>query len=37
VIAPYATALAVMVDPKRAALNFARLVAIGAIRPVWFL
>ena len=30
VIAPYATALAVMVDPKRAALNFARLFALGA-------
>ncbi len=30
VIAPYATALAVMVDPERAALNFARLVVIGA-------
>jgi cyclic beta-1,2-glucan synthetase len=30
VIAPYATGLAVMVDPKRAVLNFARLVALGA-------
>src|SRR5579864_3965683 len=30
VIAPYATALAAMVDPRRAALNFARLTAIGA-------
>jgi cyclic beta-1,2-glucan synthetase len=30
VIAPYATALAVMVDPEASALNFARLVAIGA-------
>ena len=30
VIAPYATALAAMVDPERAALNFARLIAIGA-------
>ena len=30
VIAPYATALAAMVDPKRSALNFARLIAIGA-------
>ncbi len=30
VIAPYATALAVMVDPKRAALNLARLAALGA-------
>jgi len=30
VIAPYATALAVMVDPKRSVLNFARLSAIGA-------
>ena len=30
VIAPYATALAAMVDPSRAALNFARLIAIGA-------
>ena len=30
VIAPYATALAVMVDPKRSVLNFARLIAIGA-------
>ena len=30
VIAPYATALAAMVDPQRAALNFARLNAIGA-------
>ncbi len=30
VIAPYATALAAMVDPKRAALNFVRLIAIGA-------
>jgi cyclic beta-1,2-glucan synthetase len=31
VIAPYATALAVMVDPKRAVLNFERLLAIGAL------
>ena len=31
VIAPYATALAVMVDPKCAALNFERLVALGAL------
>jgi cyclic beta-1,2-glucan synthetase len=30
VIAPYATALAVMVDPEYSALNFARLIAIGA-------
>jgi cyclic beta-1,2-glucan synthetase len=30
VIAPYATALAAMVDPQRAVLNFARLNAIGA-------
>ncbi len=30
VIAPYATALAAMVDPQRAALNFASLIAIGA-------
>ena len=30
VIAPYATALAAMVDPERAARNFARLSAIGA-------
>jgi cyclic beta-1,2-glucan synthetase len=30
VIAPYATALAVMVDPKRSALNFERLIAVGA-------
>ncbi|MGO9039015.1 MAG: GH36-type glycosyl hydrolase domain-containing protein [Steroidobacteraceae bacterium] len=30
VIAPYATALAVMVDPKRAVLNFSRLVALDA-------
>ena len=30
VIAPYATALAVMVDPERSALNFARLIAVGA-------
>jgi cyclic beta-1,2-glucan synthetase len=30
VIAPYATALAAMVDPERAALNFASLIAIGA-------
>ncbi len=30
VIAPYATALAVMVDPKRAVLNLARLVTLGA-------
>jgi cyclic beta-1,2-glucan synthetase len=30
VIAPYATALAAMVDPQRAALNFANLIAIGA-------
>jgi len=30
VIAPYATALAVMVDPKCAALNFTRLAALGA-------
>jgi cyclic beta-1,2-glucan synthetase len=30
VIAPYATALAAMVDPQRAVLNFARLDAIGA-------
>src|SRR5208283_2931734 len=30
VIAPYATALAVMVDPKRAVLNLARLAALGA-------
>jgi cyclic beta-1,2-glucan glucanotransferase len=30
VIAPYATALAAMVDPERAAVNFARLIAVGA-------
>jgi cyclic beta-1,2-glucan synthetase len=30
VIAPYATALAAMVDPQRAVLNFTRLTAIGA-------
>ena len=30
VIAPYATALAAMVDPERAALNFANLIGIGA-------
>jgi cyclic beta-1,2-glucan synthetase len=30
VIAPYATALAAMVDPKRSAVNFARLIALGA-------
>ncbi len=30
VVAPYATALAAMVDPKRSALNFARLITIGA-------
>ncbi len=30
VIAPYATALAAMVDPKRSTLNLARLIAIGA-------
>jgi cyclic beta-1,2-glucan synthetase len=30
VIAPYATALAAMIDPQRSALNFARLTAIGA-------
>jgi cyclic beta-1,2-glucan synthetase len=30
VIAPYATALAAMVDPKRASLNFSRLMAVGA-------
>ncbi|MGO9514441.1 MAG: GH36-type glycosyl hydrolase domain-containing protein [Steroidobacteraceae bacterium] len=30
VIAPYATALAVMVDPERSVLNFARLIATGA-------
>jgi cyclic beta-1,2-glucan synthetase len=30
VIAPYATALAAMIDPQRATLNFARLHAIGA-------
>jgi cyclic beta-1,2-glucan synthetase len=30
VIAPYATALAAMIDPKHAALNFASLVALGA-------
>ncbi len=30
VIAPYATALAVMVDPKRAVFNFSRLVSLGA-------
>ena len=30
VIAPYATALAAMVDPKRSALNLARLIALGA-------
>ncbi|MGB6603113.1 MAG: glucoamylase family protein [Steroidobacteraceae bacterium] len=30
VTAPYATALAAMVDPKRSTLNFARLIAIGA-------
>ncbi len=30
VIAPYATALAAMVDPQRAVLNFARLNALGA-------
>ncbi len=31
VIAPYATALAAMVDPERATHNFARLTAIGAL------
>jgi cyclic beta-1,2-glucan synthetase len=30
VIAPYATALAAMIDPKSAALNFATLITIGA-------
>jgi cyclic beta-1,2-glucan synthetase len=30
VIAPYATALAVMVDPTRASLNFSHLIALGA-------
>jgi cyclic beta-1,2-glucan synthetase len=30
VIAPYATALAAMIDPERAALNFAKLTGIGA-------
>ena len=30
VIAPYATGLAVMVDPERSVLNFARLIATGA-------
>jgi cyclic beta-1,2-glucan synthetase len=30
VIAPYATALAAMVDPKRASLNFSSLMAVGA-------
>ncbi|GAC1451462.1 MAG: glucoamylase family protein [Steroidobacteraceae bacterium] len=30
VIAPYATALAAMIDPQRAALNFVKLIAVGA-------
>ena len=36
VIAPYATALAAMVDPHAAVLNFARLAAIAAAGPYGF-
>ena len=34
VVAPYATALAAMVDPAAAARNFARLAALGARGPL---
>ena len=34
VVAPYATALATMVDPRAAARNFARLAAAGRARPL---
>ena len=34
VIAPYATALAAMVDPAAAAANFTRLAGIGGLRPL---
>ena len=37
VVAPYATALAAMIDPKAAAQNFARLAEAGAQRPLWLL
>ena len=37
VIAPYATALAAMIDPDAAAANFARLAEVGAQRPLWLL
>ena len=37
VVAPYATALAAMVDPHAAARNFARLAGVGARGPLWLL
>ena len=37
VVAPYATALAAMIDPTAAAQNFIRLAEAGAQRPLWFL
>ena len=37
VVAPYATALAAMIDPKAAAENFLRLAAAGAQRSLWLL
>ena len=37
VVAPYATALAAMIDPKAAAENFLRLAKAGAQRPLWLL
>ena len=36
VIAPYATALAAMVEPRAAAENFARLASLGALGPFGF-
>ena len=37
VIAPYATALAAMIDPAAAVQNFLRLAEAGASRALWFL
>ena len=37
VVAPYATALAAMVDPQRAVLNLGRLAAIGGQGALWLL
>ncbi|MFN3525248.1 MAG: glucoamylase family protein, partial [Paracoccus sp. (in: a-proteobacteria)] len=36
VVAPYATALAAMVDPQAASVNFQRLAALGAVGPFGF-